>query len=136
MNKIGNKFLLVGYKFMTELRLRQPGFTYSACGSFTKHREKIQKFRQTGNLKHLYRNEIVKACFDHDAAYTDHKGLGKRTISVKILKNRAYEIAINPKYDGFQRGLGSMIYTFFYKKTGVGASVNEEIGTRFTQISH
>ena len=136
MNKIGNKFLLVGYKFRPELHLRQPGFTNSACGSFTKHREKIQKFRQTGNLKHLYRNEIDKACFAHDAAYTDHKGLAKRTISVKILKNTAYEIAINPKYDGFQGGLGSMIYTFFDKKTGVGAGVNEEIGTRITQTSH
>ena len=55
MNKIINKFLLTGDK-MTELHLKQPGFTYSACRPFTKHRERIQKFRETGNLKHLYRN--------------------------------------------------------------------------------
>ena len=58
MNKIINKFLLTGSNFMPELHLKQPGFTYSACGPFTKHHEKIQKFRETGNLKHLYRNEL------------------------------------------------------------------------------
>ena len=56
MNKIINKFLLTGEKFMTELHLKQPGFTYSACGPFTKHRERIRKFREAGNLHHLYRN--------------------------------------------------------------------------------
>ena len=58
MNKIINKFLLTGDKFMPELHLKQPGFTYSACGTFTKHRERIQKFRETGNFKHLYSKEI------------------------------------------------------------------------------
>ena len=66
MNKIVNKFLLIGDKFMPELHLKQPGFTYSACGPFTKHCGRIQKFRE-GNLKHLYRNELDKACFAHDA---------------------------------------------------------------------
>ena len=62
--------------------------TYTACGSFTKHRERIEKFRETGNLKHLYRNEafLDKACFAHDAAYSDSKDLAKRTISNKIWK--------------------------------------------------
>ena len=92
MNKIINKFLLTGDKFMPELHLKQPGFTYSACGPFTKHRERIQKFRETGNLKHLYRNELDKACFAHDAAYSESKDLAKRTISDKILKDRAQEI--------------------------------------------
>ena len=57
MNKFINKSLLTGNKIMPELHLKQPGFTYSACGPFTKHRERIQKFRETRNLKHLYRNK-------------------------------------------------------------------------------
>ena len=63
MNKIINKFLLTGDKFMLELNLKQPDFTYSACGPFTKHRERIQKISKTSNLKHLYRNKLDKACF-------------------------------------------------------------------------
>ena len=86
VNKIINKFLLTGDKFMPELHLKQPGFIY------TKPRERIQKFRETGNLKHLYRNELDKACFAHDAAYSESKDLAKRTISDKILKDRAQEI--------------------------------------------
>ena len=87
MNKIINKFLLTGNKFMVELHLNQPEFTYSACGPFTKHRERIQKFRKTGNLKHLYRNELDKACFAHHAAFSYSKDLAKSTISDKILKD-------------------------------------------------
>ena len=83
MNKIINTFSLNGNQFMPELHLKQPGFTYSACGRFTKHRERIQKFRDTGNLKHLHRNELEKACFAHDTAYSDIKDLVKRTISDK-----------------------------------------------------
>ena len=84
MNKIDSTFLLSGDKFMTKLHLRQPGFTYSACGPFTKHRERVHKFREIGNLKHLYRNELDKACFTHDAAYSDSKDLARRTTSDKI----------------------------------------------------
>ena len=76
-----NKFLLIGDKFMPELHLKQPGFTYSVCGPFTKNCGRIQKFRETGNLKHLYRNELDKACFAHDGAQSDRKDLAKRTIS-------------------------------------------------------
>ena len=94
---------MTGDKFMPELHLKQPGFTYSACGPFTKHREWIQEFRQTGNLKHLYRNELDKACFAHDAGYSDSKDLVNRTTSNKILKDRAYEIARNCDYHGYQR---------------------------------
>ena len=79
-------------KFLSELILTHPGFTYRACRPFTKHHERIQKFRKTGNLKHLYRNELGKACFAHDATYSDSKDLAKKTISNKILKDRAYEI--------------------------------------------
>ena len=101
---------------MPELHLKQPGFTYSACGPFTKHRERIQKFRETGNLKHLYRNELDKACFAHDAAYYNSKDLAKRTISDKILKDRAYGIARNWGYDGRQGALTSMVYEFLIRK--------------------
>ena len=73
MNKIINKFLLTEDKFMPELHLKQLGFIDSACRPFTKHRERIQKFRETGNLKYLYRNQLDKACFVHDAAYSDSK---------------------------------------------------------------
>ena len=60
--------------------LKEPGFNYSAGGPFTKHRERIRKLRETVSLKHLYRNELDKACFGHDAAYSDSKDLAKRTI--------------------------------------------------------
>ena len=67
MNKIINKFLLAGDKFRPKWHLKQTGFTYSACGPFIKHCEGIQVFREIGNLKHLYRNELNKAFFPHDA---------------------------------------------------------------------
>ena len=109
MNKIINKFLLTGDKFMQEFHPRQPGFNYSAYGPFTKHHKRIQKFRETDNLKHLYRNKLDKACFVHDAAYSDSNDLAKRTISEKILKDRAYEIARHGEYDGYQRALASIV---------------------------
>ena len=101
---------------MPELHPRKPRFTNSACGSFTKHPKRIQNFRETGNLKHIYKNELNKACFAHDAAYSANKALTKRTISDKILKDRADEIAINPKCNGYQRRLLSMVYNCFAKK--------------------
>ena len=64
---------MAGGKFMPELHLRQPGFTYSVCEPFIKHNERIQKVRETGNLKHLYRNKLDKACFAHDTEYFDNK---------------------------------------------------------------
>ena len=127
MNRIVNKFLLTGGKIMPELHLKQPGLTYCVCGPFIKHHERIQKFRETGNLKHFYRNELGKACFARDAAYSDSKDLAKRTILDKILKDRAYEIARNRRYDGYQRALASTVYKFSDKKKGSGISVNEQI---------
>ena len=112
---------------MPELHLKQLQFTYSACGPFTKNCERTQKLREIGNLKHLYRNELDKACFAHDTAYSYSKNLAKRTISDKILKDRAHEDARNRKYDGYQRALASMVYTFFDKKAGSGISVNENL---------
>ena len=108
---------MTGDKFIPELDLKQSGFTYSACGPFTKYHERIQKFREKENLKHLYRKELEKSCFSHDAAHSDSKDLAKRTISYKILKDRAYEIARNCGYDGYQRALASMVNKLFDKKT-------------------
>ena len=115
MNKIINKFLLVGDKFMPELHLKQPGFTYSACGPFTKNKKRIEKFMQTGNTDFIYKIELDKACFQHDMAYGESKDLAKRTQSDKVLRDKIFKIASNPKYDGYQRGLASMAYKFFDK---------------------
>ena len=112
---------------MLEIHLRQPQFTYSACGPFTRHEERIQKFKLTGDTNYVYKNELDKACFVHDAAYSDSKGLTKRTVADKILKNRAFDIAKDPKYDGYQRGLASMVYKFFDSKvSGSGAKLIPE----------
>ena len=100
---------------MSELHLKQPGFTYSACGLFTKNKERIEKFMQSGDTDFIYRNEPDKACFRHDMAYGKSKDLAKRTQSDKFLSDKALTIASNPKYDGYQRGLASMVYKFFDK---------------------
>ena len=97
---------------------KQTGLTYSVCRPFAKHHDKIQEFRETDHLKHLYRYELDKACFAHDAPYFESKGLAKKTISVTILKDRAYELARNRKYDGYHRALASIVYNFLSKKTG------------------
>ena len=120
MNNIINKFLLAGDKFMPEMHLRQPQFVYSACGPFTRHKERIKKFKQTGDTCYIYRNELNKACFQHDSAYADHKDLINRTEADKVLKDKAYDIASNPEYDGYQRGLASMVYKFFDSKVAGG----------------
>ena len=104
MNEIINKFLLVGDKFMPEMHLKQPGFTYSACVPFTKNKERIEKFMQTGNTDFVYNIEPDKACFQYDMAYGKSKDLIKRTQSHNVLKDKAFKIANNPKYDGYQRG--------------------------------
>ena len=116
MNNIINKFLLASNKFMPEMHLRQPRFVYSACGPFTRHKERIKEFKGTGNTRLLYRNELDKACFKHDAAYAKYKDVENRLISDQKLRNSAYDIASNPVYDGYQRGLSSMVYKFFDSK--------------------
>ena len=117
MNDIINKLLLARYKFMPEMHLRQPQFTYSACGPFTKNKERTQKFKETGDSRYIYRSELDKACFQHDIAYGDFKDLTKRTTADKVLRDKAFNIAKDLKYDGYQRGLPSMVYKFFDKKT-------------------
>ena len=137
MNNIINKFLLAGDKFMPQTHLRQPQFTYSACGPFTKHEQRIQKFKETGDTNCIYKNELDKACFAHDAAYSDSTDLIRRTAADKILKNKAFDIAKDPKYDGYQRGLASMVYIFFDKKSkGSGAKhVNTKLIPQNEQLA-
>ena len=71
MNEIVNKFLLAGDKFMSETHLKQLGFIYSVCGPITKNNERIQKFKETWDTTYIYKNELDKACFQHDMAYGD-----------------------------------------------------------------
>ena len=117
MNEIVNKFLLVGDKFIPEMHLKQPGFTYSACGLFTKNKERTQKFKETGDTSYIYKNELDKTCFQHDMAYGDFKDIKRRTASDKILRDKAFNVAKNPKYDGYERGLASRVYKFFDKNS-------------------
>ena len=85
MNEIMNEFLLVGDKFMPEMHLKQPDFTYSACGPFTKNKKKIiEKYMQTGDTNFIYINELDKACFQHDMSYGKTKDLVKRTKHLKL----------------------------------------------------
>ena len=97
----------------------------------------IQKFKETGDTNYTYKNELDKACFTHDAAYSDSKDLTKRTAADKILRNRAFNIAKDPKYDGYQRGLASMVYKFFDKKPkGSGAKhVNAKLTPQNQQLA-
>ena len=132
MNEIINKFLIVGDKFMPEMHLKQPGFTYSACGSFTKNKERIEKFMQylyemkiIWNADFIYKNELDEAWFQHDMAHGKTKDLAKRTQPEKVLRNKAFKIASDPRYDGYQRVLASMVYKFFNKKSGGSGILNE-----------
>ena len=101
MNKIVNKSLLKGDKLVPKLHPKQPVLTYSSCGPFSEHSERIQKLKETGDLQHIYKKELDETCFTHDAAYSHCKDLAKTIVSDKILKDRAYEVAINFKYDRY-----------------------------------
>ena len=114
MKEIVNKILLAGDKVIPELHLRQPGFIYSACGPFTKNKERIQKFKETWDSRYICQNELNNACFHHGIAYWDFKDLTKRTASDKTLRDKGFNIAKNPKYDRYQRGLALMVYRFFW----------------------
>ena len=84
MNEIVKKFLLAGDKFIPEMHLKQPGFTYSACDPFTRNKERIENFMETENTDFIYKNKLDKACFEHDMAYGKSKDLTKRTQSDKF----------------------------------------------------
>ena len=101
MNEIVNKFLLAGDKFMPEMHLKQPCFTYSACGPFTRNKERIEKSMHTGNTDFIHRNELDKTCFQHDIAYSKSKGLTKSIPSDKVSRDKEFKIASDPKCDGY-----------------------------------
>ena len=102
INEIVTKSLLVQNKFMREMHLKQSGFTYNACGPFTKIEERIQKFLRLENIENIYKNDLDKAYFQHDMAYRKYKDLNKRTQSDKVFRDKAFEIASNPKSDGYK----------------------------------
>ena len=134
MNEIVYTFLLADDKFMAELHLKPPGFTYSPCGPFTRNKERIEEFMQTGNTDFIYRNDLDGACFQHDMAYGKSKDLTKRTQSHKVLRDKAFKIADDPKYDGYQRGLASFVYKFFDKKSsgsGVATEPHYQLANEF-----
>ena len=110
---------------MPEMHIKQPGLTYSACEPFAKNKERTQKFKETGDMKYIYQNELDKACFQHDMAYGDFKDLARRIASDKILRDKAFNIVKSPNYDGYQRGLASEVYNFFDQKTS-GRTVKNE----------
>ena len=136
MNEIVNKFLLAGDKFMPEMHLKQPGFTYSACRPLTKQKERIQTFKETGDTSYIYKNELDKACFQHDMAYGDFKDLAKRTFADKVLRDKAFKIANDQKYDGYQRGLASIVYKFFDKKSRVSGIANNKENIQLAHELH
>ena len=137
MNEIVNKFLLAGDKFMPEMHLIQPGFTYSACGPLTKNKERTQKFKETGDTNYIYKNEFNQACFQHDMAHGDFKDLKRRTAFDKVLRDKAFDIAKNPKYDGYQRGLASTVYKFFDKQSkGSGANIEVKPSKQLAEELH
>ena len=98
---------------MPEMHSRQLGFKHSACGPFTKNKVKIQNFRETGDARYICQNESDKACFEHGMTYGDFKDLTGGVASYKALLDKAFNIVENPKYDGDQFGLASMVCKFF-----------------------
>ena len=111
---------------MPQIHLRQPGFIVL----FTKNKERIKKVKETGDSRYIYQNELDKACFQHDMAYEDFKDLNRRTAADKVLPDKAFNIAKNPKYDGYQRGLASVVYNFFDKKTSGSGIKNQNISDK------
>ena len=96
--------------------------SYSVCGPFTRHKDRINKFIKTGYANYIYKNELDKACFAHDAANSDFKDIKNRTAADKVLRDEAFKIAKDPKYYGSQRGLASLVYQFLTKKLQVVVS--------------
>ena len=99
MNEKVNKVLSLGEKFMLKMHLRQPEFMYSACGPFTKTKEKIWKFKETGDSRYIYQNKLGKACFKRYIVYRDFKDFPRRTASNNASCDKAFSLAKNPQYD-------------------------------------
>ena len=90
---------------------------------------------QTGNTDFIYKNQLDKACFQHDMAYGKSKDLAKRTQSDKVLKDKAFKIASDPKYGVYQRGLASMVYKSFDKKSS-GSGIASELNYQLANELH
>ena len=104
------KFLLIGDKFMPEMHLWDPKVKkYTACGPFTRHQKRINMFMKDGRLSHILKNRLDAACFQHDSAYAKYKNRLDRTQSDIVLKNKALKITADPRVNGYQRGLTSMV---------------------------
>ena len=129
-NEIVNNFLLAGNKSISEIHLKKPGFTYSACGPFLENKERIQKFRVTRDTKYVYRNELDKACFQHNMAYGGFKDFQRRTAFDKVLRDEKFNIVKNLKYDGYQKSLASIVYKVFHKKPK-GSGIKNELPLDF-----
>ena len=137
MNEIVNKFLLAGDKFMLEMHLKQPRFTYTACGPFTKSKERIQKSKEIRDTSYIYKKELGKACFQDDMAYGNFKDLKRRIVSDKVLRDNVFSIAKNSKYDGYERGLTPMAYKFFDKKSkGSGVNIPSKFNEQLAKELH
>ena len=113
---------MAGDKFIPELHLIQPGFNYGACGPFTKQSERIYNFRETVNVKHLYRNKLDKACFAHDAAYSDSKDLAKNIFQIRFQIIELMEML----------EIGNMMdikkyYQVWYISFGLRVSINRQL---------
>ena len=91
-----------------------------------KKKKRIEKFKETGYSRYIYQNELNKTCFQHDIAYGDFNDLTRRNASDKILHDKVFNISKNPKYDGYQCGIVSMIYKFFDKKKTSGSGIKNE----------
>ena len=126
LNETVNKFVLAGNTFMPEMHLKQPGFTYSACEPFKKAKQRKFKNLKKQEKQNIFTtHELGKACSQHGIPYEDFKDLVKRTAFKKVLIDKVFKIASNPEYDGYQRGLASMVYKFLDKKSSA-SSVNNE----------
>ena len=112
---------------MPEIHLKQSRFTYIVCGLFTKNKEKIQKFKKSGGTNYIYKNKLDEVCFQHDMAYGDFTDLGRRTTSDKFLRDNAFNIAKNPEYDEYKRGLTSIVYKYSDKKSKRSGITNIEV---------
>ena len=130
MDAIVNELLLSGDKFMPEMHFKQPGCTYSACGPFTKNKERIEKIKETGDSRYIYENELDKACIQLDMSFGDFKDLNRRTIADKVLRDKAFNIAKNLKYHKYQRGSASMMYKSSNQKTYCGTVKDKIISNK------
>ena len=102
---------------MPEMHLKQPEFTYTVSGPFSKNQVRIQKFMQTEDTRHIYQNDLDESSFQHNMAYGSYKDLVKRTKSDKVLRDKAFKIAPDKKYNDYGKGLASIVYKFFDERS-------------------